>query len=395
MIRFLIPTNRNLRADLTTRILNDVCQRIYHTDSFEIVEVNRSTGRYITTENDETGEKHVVCFSNPNNNSRNAHLMQFISPAYIEYENLNAEHKALDIYLIDPSQNDKTEYIKMFYRCFLTLGITILNIDQLFIAGLSRFESYTDLSDYRKRTSERNSRNRSTYFTDDDTHISIYGKTFGANAMESFIFALTINKLVKNKPIYFYPVVDNESTNLSEDQRNLLIAEGLQYENSILLKNNGYAVAPRDTSRDTPAFHYNLLQKYGDKRCYLCGCDIEHLIIGSHIERVTDINKNSSYSNEEKSIHATDGDNGFWLCANHDKMFEYGIIYFDHDHLKVNNCITAEEQKKYIDKSIYEMVESYPDYEIQNPFVIKPEHYNQNMDHYIALHKSRILWEQV
>lgn len=395
MIRFLIPTNRNLRADLTTNILNDVCRRIYNTNSFETVEINRSTGRYITAENDETGETHIVCFSNPNNNSRNAHLMQFISPAYIEYENLNAEHKALDIYLIDPSQNDKTEYIKMFYRCFLTLGINILNIDQLFIAGLNKFESYTDLSSYRQQTSERNSRNRSTYFTDDDSNISIYGKTFGANGMESFILALTIDRLVKNKPIFFYPVVDNESANLSEDQKNLLIAKGLQYKNSILLKNNGYAAAPKDTSRDTPAFHYNLLQKYGDKRCYLCGCNIEHLVIGSHIERIADINNNSSYSNEEKSIHATDGDNGFWLCANHDKMFEYGIIYFDHDRLKVNNRITADEQKRYIDKSIYEMVRSYPDYEIQKPFVIKPEHYSPNMDHYIALHKSRIFWDQV
>lgn len=395
MIRFLIPTNRNLRADLTAHILSDVCQRVYNANSFEVVEVNRSTGRYITTENDETGETHVVCFSNPNNNSRNAHLMQFISPAYIEYESLNAEHKALDIYLIEPGQNDKTEYIKMFYRCFLTLGINILNVDQLFVARLSRFESYMDLSDYRKRTSERNSRNRSTYFTDDDTHISIYGKTFGANAMESFIFALTIDKLVKNKPIYFYPIVDNESTNLSEEQRNLLIGKGLRYENSILLKNNGYAVAPRDTSRNTPAFHYNLLQKYGDKRCYLCGCDIEHLIIGSHIERVADINGNPNYGDEEKNIHATDGDNGFWLCANHDKMFEYGIIYFDHDHLKINGCITANEQKEYIDRSIYEMAASYPGYEIQDPFIIKPEHYNPNMGHYIALHKSRILWEQV
>ena len=370
MINFLVPTNRNLRTDLTSEILNDVCQRIYHTGSFEITEINRNTGRYITAENSETGETHIVCFSNPNNNSRNAHLMQFISPAYIEYENLNAKRKALDIYLIDPSQNDKTDYIKMFYRCFLTLGINILNIDQLFITGLSGFENYIDLSNYRKRTSERNSRNRSTYFTDDNTHISIYGKTFGANAMESFIFALTINKLVRNKLIFFYPVVDNTSTDLSEDQRNILIEKGIQYKNSILLKNNGYAAAPRDTSRDTPAFHYNLLQKYGDKRCYLCGCDIEHLIIGSHIERITDINNNANYSNEEKSIHAVDGDNGFWLCANHDKMFEYGIIYFDHDCLKINNCIMANEQKRYIDNSIYEMVKSYPNYEIQNPFII-------------------------
>ena len=33
----------------------------------------------------------------------------------------------------------------------------------------------------------------------------------------------------------------------------------------------------------------NLFKKFGDKKCYLCDCDIDSLIIASHIHRVTDI----------------------------------------------------------------------------------------------------------
>ncbi len=79
---------------------------------------------------------------------------------------------------------------------------------------------------------------------------------------------------------------------------------------------------------DTTVFHYNLLQNMEKKRCYkVCGCDIEHMVLGSHIERQYDIDRNNNTMMRKVKV-ITDGDNGLWLCANHDKMFEYGIIYF-------------------------------------------------------------------
>jgi len=277
----------------------------------------------------------------------------------------------------------------MFYRCFVTLGINILNINDLGIPGIRPFSSYEDLKNYRNHVSSRNSRNRSTYFTDDDKQISIFGKTFGANAMESFIFGLTIKKIV-NKPIVFYPVLDNQSIDLSANQRNILTDEGLVYGDSIELLPTGYARASRDTSRNTSVFHYNLLQKFGDKQCYLCGCDLEHLVIGAHIERITDIDRSAVYTINEKNERATDGDNGLWLCANHDKMFEYGLIYFDNNYImRISSFIRSETQQDFIKRSVFDMKRVYDSQTNNTIFEVRDEHRNPQMLNYINEHLAR------
>lgn len=388
MIKIILPTNQNLLNDLTDVILQNVCNYIFNTTEYETESENRRTGRYIKIKNDETNEVHYVCFSNPNNNSRNAHLMQFVSPTYVEFYNDNSENKHLDIFLINPSGNDRTDYIKMFYRCFITIGINILNLNDLGITGIVAFNSYEDLKSYRNQTSGRNTHNRSTYFTDDDEQISIYGKTFGANAMESFIFGLTIKKIVE-KLVVFYPVLDNESDSLSVEQRNILTSEGLTYGDSIELSPTGFAKATRDTSRNTSVFRYNLLQKFGDKQCYLCGCDLEHLVIGAHIERITDIDHNTSYTPDQKSERATDGDNGLWLCANHDKMFEYGIIYFEQYIMRVGAFISEQLQQNFIEKSVFDMRQVYFNDIKGTIFEVKQEHRNEKMLDYINKHLNR------
>lgn len=397
MIKVILPQNNtNLINDLSDDVLNDIVLRIFNTTTYEREFENRRNGRFVKVINESTDETHFVCFSNPNNNSRNAHLMQFVSPTYTEYYNDSTTNKYLDIYIINPDRNDRTDYIKMFYRCFLTIGIDILNIDQLGVSGIIPFVNYEDLKNYRSKTSGRNAHNRQTYFTDDDEQISLYGKTFGANAMESFIFALTIKEIVK-KPVVFYPVLDNESESISSDQRMILEGNGVIFGDIIELQTNGYAKpVTRITSRNTPNFHYNLLQKFGEKRCYLCGCDMEHLVIGSHIERITDIDHETEYTDAVKAERATDGDNGLWLCANHDKMFEFGIIYFENRLLRIGAFIQDIFSQNYINKSIFETILIYPD-DLNSvgviegfDFKIKPNHYNSRMSDYISKHIARV-----
>ena len=285
----------------------------------------------------------------------------------------------------------------MFYRCFLTIGINILNLEQLGVSGIMPFTNYDDLKSYRDKTSGRNARNRQTYFTDDDSQISLYGKTFGANAMESFIFGLSLQK-ISEKKVVFYQVVDNKSENISKDQKNILTNNGIVFGETIELLPSGYAKPVRRTgSRNTPSFHYNLLQKFGEKRCYLCGCGMEHLVIGSHIERITDIDRSSDYNDDEKARRATDGDNGLWLCANHDKMFEFGIIYFENRLLKVSSSIINELEIKFIDQSIFKTKIIFPPNLLSvgevdsSNFKIKEAHFNENMNDYIIRHKARVL----
>jgi hypothetical protein len=143
---------------------------------------------------------------------------------------------------------------------------------------------------------------------------------------------------------------------------------------------------------------FNLLQKYGEKRCYLCGCDLEHLVIASHIERITDIDNSIVYTDEEKAARAVDSDNGFWLCANHDKMFAWGIIYFEDWILKIK-FYDDEHTNNFIINSIFETIKiqhGYPNKitSIGNVnggiFQIRQEHFNSNMAKYIRLHAQRV-----
>ena len=144
------------------------------------------------------------------------------------------------------------------------------------------------------------------------------------------------------------------------------------------------------------------------KRCYLCNCDIQRLIIASHIQRVTDINKLDLPFSEKRKL-AIDGDNGLWLCANHDKLFEYGLIYFEDNMLKISDSLTKEQTKyvKYLTFDIKKNIEKLnssdvfmvaEDSEIygtiehslgENTFIIAQCDYNENMHNYLEIHKKR------
>jgi hypothetical protein len=214
--------------------------------------------------------------------------------------------------------------------------------------------------------------------------------------MESFIFALTIAGIT-DKKIVFYQVIDNKSKNISKSQKDILINKNVRFGDVIKLLPSGYAKPDqRGGSRNTRNFHYNLLQKFGEKRCYLCGCNIEHLVIGSHIERIADIDKNNNYQQDEKLTRATDGNNGLWLCANHDKMFEFGVIYFNRDLLTMSSSIVDKFEKEFIYDSIFKTSKIFSKdlFNIgqikDKDFYIREKHFTKKMEEYLNIHKQRI-----
>ena len=79
----------------------------------------------------------------------------------------------------------------------------------------------------------------------------------------------------------------------------------------------------------SPHYILNLFNKLGDKKCALCNCQIPELIQGAHILPVAIIKKMNSLSLEKRLEYALDGDNGLWLCENHHKLFDQGMISFD------------------------------------------------------------------
>ena len=382
MITVTIPQQL---VNLPENELTDIVNRIYNRVDYEkeYLQDNRD-GRYITVSKD--NEIHYVCISRPDNNARNARLMQFVTPTYTAWYDEPKVNKFLDIYLSNPTDSDKNNYSKFFYRCFLTIGINILNIDQLFLPELVPFNNYFDLKHYRERNTGRNRHNRATYFSEEKDHIELFAKTFGANQMESFILALVLRKLLPDKTLILFPVVDNEARDIARKQREILLGSGVVFGETISnIDNRNIRLDSIGPERDTPKYHYNLLKKYGDKKCLLCGCEMEHLIIGSHIERVTDIKNSAVYSDEEKIRRIVDGENGFWLCANHDKMFEYGIIYFRDKKLCYRNGL-RDVDRGFINYSM--MQADYVD-DMQTPFKIPESLVSQQMEEYLSIHRHR------
>ena len=99
-------------------------------------------------------------------------------------------------------------------------------------------------------------------------------------------------------------------------------------------------------------------------------------------------------------ISSSYGDNGFWLCANHDKLFEWGLIYFDNDKMVIRNNVSPF-QKNFIYEStfylekLYESFNNEKSFNVINvddglEFHIKKEHYNNNMHNYLEKHKERV-----
>lgn len=82
-------------------------------------------------------------------------------------------------------------------------------------------------------------------------------------------------------------------------------------------------------------FRDSLLKR--DKRCVICGLDIEALLVASHIKPWS---KANDYEKQDEN-------NGLLLCANHDALFDKGYISFNDDNkLCVSNIISKLHYEK-------------------------------------------------
>ena len=210
--------------------------------------------------------------------------------------------------------------------------------------------------------------------------------------------AMVVKQLTKKK-IVIYQVEDHGQRSLSNPDKEILLKNGFEFGEDIISEefNRVNLDAAEKDLRDQPAFRLNLFKKFGDKKCYLCDCDIDSLIIASHIHRVTDIKNDKNITDEEKKKQIIDGDNGLWLCANHDKLFECGLIYFNDRKLVISNRLNEEQQEfvKEITTQLatpqikgFMVAEDTVSYGTPS-FDIKDEDYNDNMKHYLDLHKLR------
>ena len=405
MIKFYIPTH--LLSRLSKEMLDDIANLSVATSDYEVIEEVRghNSGQYIKLQTD--SEIKFICLSGERSTaSRNTFILQNFPTAYQHFLMDASENKSFEYYIRD-TDNPHGPYIIFSYKVLLTAKIKILNLDRVipsrnvnFLDHRTPFLDFKQMRKFRLDSQSRNVGNNSTLFEETDKEISVYGKSYGANGRETTAICLALRKLV-SLPIKVYNVNETDPAHLaSVDPANKYIFDyfGIEVDDeSIDFESTDENVIAK---RNSKKYHYNLLQKFKEKKCYLCGCDIEKLIIGSHIHRVTDI-LHSDLSEDEKQRMIVDRDNGFWLCANHDKMFEHGLIYFNNDEMEIKDEL-SEEQKEYVIDSTFYLREIYESFSIHSnlvtinkessneKFKISTEHYNENMHEYLVLHKERI-----
>ena len=346
-----------------------------HLPLIQNVEYIDGNGRCVIIENN--NEKIYVIVSRKSADARNAFLAQYIPTVLSEFIDDNCTSKKIYIFLLDTSQKAKTNFIIDTYRVAKTLGIDIINEKDLKISPIMPYVTFKDWKYAKTDRQNYNPANNSSYAMEEETEYTIFGKLYGANGKESSFTACQLAKIAEkeNKKINFVQVKEHGTESISNTDRKLLEYYNVNVsDGAIILKDK--QIHDKSTCRKQDEFKYNLLEKYGTKKCYLCGCDIEQNIIASHIHRITDID-HSTLSDADKRMQAVDADNGFWLCANHDKMFENGIITFNQNGNLVINPLMKENQINFI-------------YHITDIIKIKEEHLTKNLLNYLLLHNKRV-----
>ena len=337
---------------LTKEVLDDICYRVCNTKDYDIVWVEkRNKGRLITLETE-----NIINYINLSQTGQikgRNYQVQSIPTAlsiFLNEEVNNKKHSMFWFYFLPFEGDNETKYMLFFYRVMMTVGIKFLNPDfGLEHTQLIPYASVKDMIYARNHLREANSGNQSTYITDEGDYYHIYGKTFGANQKETTLLCFAISSIT-DKPVKLFQIVDNESKEISEQDKEAISNYSRSHGNkSIEILDDSYQF-DNDTSDyvhdnlRSPQFIYNLLNKFGgEKKCVLCECKIDRFIQAAHIYPVAAIRRRNDLDFDNKLRLAVDADNGIWLCENHHKLFDSGLIWFEEGQLVISNKLNPED----------------------------------------------------
>lgn len=324
---------------VTPQVLADVCQRITGQNNFtysyvdneyedEFLSTGYNKGRLAIMQYKDT--VFYISFSERDIGGRNSSVQSAPTAFNMFYMNAYPK-KQLCYYFLNKQGNAGTEYQMLMYRLMETIGFKFLNADDALTQTISAFSTIDDIVHLRKANARRNRSNNSTYITKSSINqFDIYGKTYGANKYETSMMCYALSTLATNNQIItLYEMLEGNLSELPKTSslkvlqrmNNVnIVPTNLQLEKRVFEENN---------SLRSPRYIYNLLDRLGPKHCALCNCEIPELIQGAHIWPVSYIKKAGHLSLEQKLHHATNGENGLWLCENHHKMFDQGLIAFD------------------------------------------------------------------
>lgn len=312
---------------LTDDVLQDVCFKLTGKKNYNINfdDTGYNRGRLAILEYG--NKKHYISFSEHDVIAGRNSFFQSLTTALVTYYREDYKDSDISFYFLKANGNKETNYHWFMYRLMATAGVKFINGKEELSTEVKPFISIDDLALTRDNNKKFNRSNNSTYLTKNDKGITeIYAKTYGANKKEAVLITIAISKLTNR--IKLYEITEQNLKTLPKPDREAILNLGNVeiITTNITMEKEEFE---KHNSLRSPRFIYNLLERLGPKKCALCNCEIPEIIQGAHIFSVADIKKIGGIAFEEKLKYATDGENGLWLCENHHKLFDEGIILFD------------------------------------------------------------------
>ena len=331
---------------LTPKILKDVCKQVTGCSEYtcEFDNTGYNKGRLAIIEY--RGTKTYVSFSETGKIKGRNYFFQSFTTAFSRYYSDIRINKRICFYFLPLSGGIATSYFMFTYRLMAAARVEFLNAGKFLKHKIFPFNTVEDIIAARDKNKNYNKSNNSTYITrNSEGIVQIYGKTYGASKKETALLCIAVSRLAAQ--IELYEICEQNLAELPKPDLEVIrslgnievIATDLTMERNEFEKNN---------SLRSPRFNYNLLEKLGPKKCAFCRCEIPELIEGAHIWPVTEIKRVHSLSIKSKIEHATDGDNGIWLCENHHRMLDMSFLMINEEgKLKYRSNI-EEEPMEYI-----------------------------------------------
>lgn len=353
---------------LTQEILSDICYQVTGIDDFTVEFINETNvGKLALLEYQES--RFYILIPDLAVDGRNAYFQSFPT-SLVRYHSDDTLEKDIFFYFLPFEGNNDTNYYRFLYRLMATAGVNFLNTAEHFINIILPFTTIEDIIAGRELNRNRNTSNNSTYITkNNDNIIEIFGKTYGANKKETTLLCLALSELLE-EPAKLYIICEQNLTNLPAPDLRVIESLG-KIEVIPTTSTMERRLFEEGSKLRSPRFIYNLLDKLGPKKCAFCECDIPQLIQGAHIWPVASIKKEHQLTLEEKLDHATNRDNGLWLCSNHHKLFDENL-------LTIESSGDVHFSEEIAESSLSYLTESTPN------MVLEPSISNQNVEYYIS-----------
>lgn len=338
------------RKLLSDNVIKDICIKVTGQDKYN-VNFNDKTnvGRLVIVEY--KGEKSYVTLSETDFKKGRNSAMQSAASALTKFYLDNFKNKNIKniyFYFLEFNGNPTTSYLTFMYRLLKTSGVIFLNDHEKLGSYIQPFNSLNDIIVNRGYMKKR--QNFSSYITKSASNkIEVYAKTYGANKKEATILCTAMAK-IDNSSITVYQVKEHDLKALPKPDRKVMDKLGVEL---IQIDKELTRESEQNPSLRSTIFIYNMLRIRGAKKCAWCNCDVPEIIEGAHIWPVYKIKREMSISNEDRRKAAVDGNNGIWLCRNHHRLFDSGIITINENKLRLE-INPKYNQYSYIQSSILE-----------------------------------------